>query len=71
VCEARGAEVLRVRELTGLPLEMLVRGRKLTRPKDDIILYEMLAHSTDPRVRKFLTRSADKNGASGELWLNG
>src|SRR5271166_1480466 len=26
--------------------------------------HEMLAHSTDPRVRKFLTRGADKNGAS-------
>jgi hypothetical protein len=26
MCEARGAEVLRVHELTGLPLEMLLRG---------------------------------------------
>jgi phospholipid/cholesterol/gamma-HCH transport system ATP-binding protein len=26
--------------------------------------HEMLAHSTDPRVRKFLTRGADKNGAA-------
>lgn len=25
--------------------------------------HEMLAHSTDPRVRKFLTRGAEKNGA--------
>ncbi len=26
--------------------------------------HEMLAHSTDPRVRKFLTRGAEKDGAS-------
>src|SRR5271163_1369378 len=26
--------------------------------------HEMLAHSTDPRVRKFLTRGKDKNGAA-------
>jgi hypothetical protein len=26
MCEARGAEVLRVHELTGLPLEMLLKG---------------------------------------------
>ncbi len=26
--------------------------------------HEMLAHSTDPRVRKFLTRGKDKDGAA-------
>ncbi len=33
--------------------------------------HDMLAHSTDPRVRKFLTRGREGGDSAGGQWLNG